>query len=231
MELVLQQGQGSYEGTRDATLYADRPENSNGGFALIFSGATVNSVRRGLIAFDLSNVSLPPKPWEVEVSLVLDRSGLFAPNGDVFSLHRVTTAWGEGDVATTDVNVGGLGEPAEPGDATWTHSAFGTQQWAIAGGDFLTSPSASVPVNRWDDVRQENNIYTFKSEDLARDLEEWSNNPEENHGWMLIGPEAVARNARRFWSSEAQDPALRPKLTIRSLAPESTTSLWAFTGS
>lgn len=210
----LQQGVSGYAGAQDASLYADRPENSNGGFGLLFSGTTVNSVRRALIQFDLT--TLPPSGAVdlVELRLVLDRSGLFAGDPDTYTLHRITAPWSAGTTASSDLNVGGLGELAATGDATWDSAMYNVTPWATEGGDYLTSPSASLPIFRWDSVRPENNVYTFSGEGLAEDVAFWIANPSQNYGWILIGSETQARNARRFWASEAPQLQNRPKLTI-----------------
>lgn len=213
--VTLQEGAAGYSGTDDTSIYQDYPDNSNGGFPLIFSGATVNSTRRALIRFNLSALPEISSP-EVSLTLVLERSGLEAGNPDIYTLHRVTTPWGEGAAATEDINIGGIGVPANPGDATWTASRFEDTAWETAGGDYLPEPSASLAIGRWDSIVPENNVYTFSSLGLSQDVEFWLQNPEENHGWILIGVEDVARNARRFYSSEADAPALRPQLTIET---------------
>lgn len=210
----LQDGLNGYAGTADATLYRDYPGNSNGGFPLIFSGATVNSSRRALIRFVLAQVPARRPVTQVQLTLVLDRSGLEAGENDVYSLHRLLAPWGEGTAASGDLSTGGIGLPAESGDATWASAFHGSAPWETPGGDFATTPSATLEIGRWDAIRPENNTYTFASEALAEDVRFWLANPANNYGWILIGPEAPARNARRFWSSEAEQAALRPKLMI-----------------
>ncbi len=218
-DVVLREGVDDYAGTDDNSLYHDRPDNTNGGFPMVFSGATVNSVRRALIRFDLADVSLPPEPFIVELTLVLERSGLFAEGDDTYTLHRLTSSWGEGTAADDDINGGGQGVPADAGDATWSSNFHEVSLWNSEGGDYIAIPSASLSISRWDSVFPENNIYTFSGPNLAEDVKLWKESTGMNHGWILIGDETVARNARRFWSSEAEDLLVRPQLKITTITP------------
>lgn len=223
-DILLRDGYDGYAGTADASIYADYPDNANGGYPFLFSGSTVNSVRRALIRFDLSHLSVGTNATTVTLTLVLDRSGLEAGN-DVYTLHRVLSPWGEGTASEADGSTGGIGVDAGPGDATWASSQHPETPWATAGGDYDTSPSASMAIGRWDSIRPENNVYTFTDPLFRADVQHWLRHPEQNHGWILLGNEVTARNARRFHSSESPEMAARPSL--RLLGVTTTTDRWS----
>lgn len=212
--IMLQDGLAGYDGTGDTSIYQDYPQNANGGYPYLFSGATVNSRRRALIRFDLSDVDLQTIEGSVSLTLVLDRSGLEAGDPDLYTLHRLISPWGEGSEATSDPSTGGIGVPASAGDATWESAMHSVALWSTPGGDYVSEPSATLAIARWDSIRPENNVYTFSSPQMKDDVLYWRNNPADNHGWVLIGVETIARNARRFHAAESTDQSARPLLEI-----------------
>lgn len=213
-ELTLQEGMNGYGGTADTSIYEDRPANANGGFAYIFSGRTGSSMRRALIRFDLA--PLPPGAviQSAELTLVMNQSGPNAADDDLFSLHRLTQAWGEGEADSGEP--GGLGAPAGDGDATWQSRFHNQTAWQTPGGDFVAAPSASTQA-----AAGPGETVRFSSEPLAQDLQAWLDGSAENHGWILIGPETseASRTARRFVSAEGSPPESRPALRIIFEAP------------
>jgi len=217
---TFQQNLNGYTGTDDNTIYADRTENTNGSHHLIYAGNNISDPRRGLIRFDLNagNQIIPPGSLilSVQLQLILQYSGLDAADSDIYSIHLLQKAWGEGTVDSGDP--GGLGAPANPGDATWTDNRFMDSKWTTAGGDFLTTPSAEIPIARWNSIDNSKNTYNFASPEMARDAQFWIDNPGSNFGWILIGEENGSRNSRRFYSSEAPPPS-SPKLTITFQPP------------
>lgn len=204
--IVLQQGLDGYEGCEDASLFQDFPANSSGGDTHIFAGFTVGEQeRRALIRFDLSGVPADTQVTGASLRLVVNRT--IALGAHDFALHRATSSWGEGNVDPDDE--GGRGDTAEPGDATWTHRFHDTVEWATAGGDYVTTPSATATAGS---VGTE---LVFSSHGMLEDILAWMAEPETNHGWVLIG-EATGpgdASARRFGSSEG-DAADRPRLVL-----------------
>jgi hypothetical protein len=189
----------------DATLI-ESPTGSlaNGSGTALFAGRTGQSSgsrRRALLFFDVA-AHLPPGALVSSARLVLVLTPSHEQAANV-AVHRVLTAWSEGDAFAT----GGGGAAAGPGDATWLHASYPTSPWATAGGDFAAQPSASVSVG---DVGR----YGWSSAELAADVQRWLDEPATNHGWIVIGDEAAPSTAKRFGARESTDAAEQPVLEI-----------------
>jgi len=193
---------------RDNTLVESATGSlSNGAGMYLFAGRTgqVNdSVRRCLIAFDVTGI--PSRSMVTGVVLTLHISRAAAAGTHDVQLHRVLATWGEG------TSVGGSGEgagaTATPGDATWIHASFGSQQWANPGGDFAPTTSATASAGSsgavtWGSTTQ-----------MVADVQGWVDVPGSAQGWILIGNEAVARSAKRFVSRQNAIVSMRPSLTV-----------------
>jgi hypothetical protein len=204
-ELLLQDGVDGYSGTSDNSIYADRPDNTNGGGAYLYSGSTLSSERRALIRFDLSALPENAVIQVVELRLTLDQSGSGAREGDLYALHRLTRSWGEGVVDAGEP--GGNGKAAQAGDVTWSAARHPQDAWQTPGGDYAPSPSAPAALS---DV--EGSEAVFSTLEMIADVQDWLENPDGNFGWILLGASGQ-RNSRRFVSSEGE-PARRPRLTI-----------------
>jgi hypothetical protein len=192
--------------TKDNSLYEQDPAASNGAGAFLLSGETNFAMsRRALLAFDIAG-NVPAGATIDSVTLTLHVSQA-APTGtpSPFTLHEVLADWGE--AASDAGDPGGLGVPAEPGDATWSHRFFSTDLWTTAGGDFDPVSSASLAVGAV-------GFYSWSGAGLVADVQGWLDGPATNFGWILIGDEADAGQARRFDSRENGDPTFRPALEI-----------------
>lgn len=203
---------------RDATLIEDSDgAAANGSGPAFFAGriASVdNTVRRGLVRFDLATAgrAFPTKRSNAVaiegVTLVLtvtmEPPGAFPRE---FRLHRLLADWGEGASSSS----GGMGSPAERGDATWIHAFFPGAFWMHNGAQFEGEPSARLVVDG-------PGVYRFEGDGLLRDVKVWLQDPGLNFGWILIGDESERQTARAFASRENPDPSLRPVLEIRYLA-------------
>jgi spore coat protein A len=192
----------------DNTLAEELPDNSSGECDSIFSGNTdVLAARRALMQFDIAGTILPGSIINsVNLTMTITRGGNNA-NGD-FSLHRVTTAWGEG-TNTCGVRGGGQGEPAVNGATTWNSAAHNQTLWNTPGGDYITTASASISVVGantpiWDSTAPGNAA-------LVSDVQSWLDGTLPNNGWILIGDEITQNTTRRFGSSEN---AAAPVLTV-----------------
>ncbi|MBV9960336.1 MAG: DNRLRE domain-containing protein [Acidobacteria bacterium] len=185
---------------------------SNGRGPAIFvgrTGQTLNSIRRGLIAFDIAG-SIPAGSRIISVRLSLTatmRAGERAPSK--ISVHRLLADWGEGNSSTD----GGRGAPAEAGDATWFHAIYPDRLWAHPGGDFVARQS-SVRA-----VKAEGTVVWASTRQLVADVQSWLNSPEKNYGWLLRGDETRGATAIVFRSHEETDAAVRPQLTVTYRPP------------
>lgn len=218
--LVLQEGINGYAGTKDNSLYADRPSNSNGASPYLYAGATGESLRRALIQFDLNEIPTGSSVTNVSLQLTVNQAGPPAVDQDVYRLHRLNKDWGEGSVVAPEP--GGFGEAAQAGNATWIDNFFQQSQWDSPGGDFVAESSSQTATSR-----NRGDTVTFSSERMAQDVQAWLDNPNTNFGWILIGEEEGTRNARRFVSSEGEE-SQRPQLTIEftTVVPVATWSLY-----
>ena len=189
--------------TRDNTLFQDTNGDTSNGAGPMFSGRTnQNRLRRAVIAFDLQGV-VETSAVVDSVSLVLHVSNASEQTLRTFELHRVSQDWGEGSSSTT----GGTGTIATPGDATWLNTFFPSSFWTTPGGDFDSTASASKSV-------EGDGFYAWASAALTQDVRAWIAQPQDNHGWILVGDEITSGSARRFDSRENTTEANRPVLTI-----------------
>jgi hypothetical protein len=198
---------------KDNTLYEDgKGFLSNGHGIYFFAGRTAApSLRRGLIAFDLT--SIPANATITAVSLSLFMSKAHGGSASV-SLSKVSQAWGEG--ISDAGEPGGQGANSEPNDATWFHTFFNTNFWNNIGGDFSATSSASTTVSAV------NTTYTWSGSGLVADVQAWVSNPAINFGWVIRGNETSNGNAKRFNTRENTDHP--PQLTITYQVPVSSPS-------
>lgn len=206
------------EPDRDNTLYEDaNGALSNGAGRFIFAGragATAqDAIRRALIRFDVAGSAIPAGSTVDSVRLRMSMSRTRAGPTAV-TLHRVTADWGEaGSDAVGPSGQEGTGTAAEAGDATWIHRFFDTDLWSAAGGDFVTTQSASTQV-------MTTGLYTWQSTaSMVADVQGWLSDGSTNFGWILIGDESASLTAKQFGSRDNSDANSRPKLTIYYLQP------------
>lgn len=180
----------------DTTIYAQDVDSSNGGGQFIVAGGGA----RGLLKFD---VAIPEGSTIVDAVLTLS-AGAAAGGGAAVSVHRLTTAWGEGgsDASGDEYQ----GAPAQSFDATWQYSFFDGEQWGSPGGDFAgSSASASV-----DGV----GTYEWIGGGLIDDVQSWVDNAATNFGWLLD----ASGSATAFLSKDSPG-GLGPSLEITYEAP------------
>jgi hypothetical protein len=196
---------------QDNTLFeSNTGALSNGAGDSMFVGRNnqpQGSIRRGLLSFDIAG-SIPAGSTITAARLTLHLSPSNTANQTV-QLRRVLATWGEG---TSNANSqGGSGAAATANDATWLHRFFNRtppSMWNTPGGDFATTPSASLTVG-------DTGFYTWNSTaELVADVQGWLNAPATNFGWILLGNEAAAQTAKRFDTREHATAANRPMLQI-----------------
>ena len=167
----------------DNTLAADFPDNSSGGCDSIFAGTTDNDfARRALMRFAV-DAQIPPGSTinSVTLSMAVTRGSNHADS--TFSLHRMTTPWGEGSNGC-GVRGGGQGEPATSGAATWNDAEAGITPWVSAGGDYDASASGSTLINSTTPV------WSGKAAARRRC---WSTSPPSARSRPVAHPPAIAR--------------------------------------
>ncbi len=190
--------------SKDASIFADTPEGSISNGRLFIGRNRTGSVRRGLLAFDLSAIPAGSIVDSVELTMTVSDSH---DSGFTMSMHRLQADWDEG----TTVGVGGgrgRAEPATPNEVTWLHRFFDTEFWVNPGGDFVASPSAtalSASTTRWSGAG------------LQADVQAWVDNPESNFGWLVMGNEARLQSVQVYFGSESFSGA--PRLVVRYTEP------------
>ncbi len=203
--------------SKDNTLYEPSGAGlSNGAGDYFFAGrndkSPGDSIRRGLIAFDIAS-NIPPGSIINGVTLTLYMSRSKGNTTHTVGLHTALLDWGESTSHASGEE--GAGGSAATGDATWVHTFYDTQLWATAGGDFVPTPSAATSVGN-------NGNYSWSSSGLIADLQMWVDDPSSNFGWVLVGNEAANTTAKRFNSRTSTDLNRRPKLTIDYIPAPST---------
>ncbi|GAB4194523.1 MAG: hypothetical protein Tsb002_26150 [Wenzhouxiangellaceae bacterium] len=205
--------------SQDNTLYERvAGDVSNGAGQWLFFGRTGPNnnmlLRRALMAFDLSAIPPGSEVLDASLSITVDMVPPM-PTGFDATLHRLTTAWGEGPSVAP--GVGGSGGPAAIGDATWLHTFFDTDLWSTAGGDFAAQPSATTAIGAGVGT------FTFAATpELIADIQAWVNQPASNFGWIILGEENNPQNARRIHSREStggNPPLLSIEFIPRLLPP------------
>jgi len=210
--LTFEQGVDGFTGFEDTSIYSENGDNAGGGFDGIFSGTNnAGNDRRALLRVDLSSIPEGATVLGAELRLVVDMSG--GNFGDIeYTLHRVTSDWGEGDAVSG--SPGGFGAPAGVGDATWTANFFGESEWTNAGGDFVESSSATATLGA------AGYVGVFSGEEMTADVQDWIDEPSMNFGWLLKSTiEGQIQRVKRIHSSEAGTD--RPVLTLTVMLPDS----------
>ncbi len=183
------------DASRDTTLYSENGSVSNGRGEFLFSGRTNQAntaIRRALIGFDDFS-AIPPGATitSVELDLTMSRTRAGAV---LVTAHSVLDAWGEG--ASDASGEEGGGGNAQDGDATWTDRVFPGVFWQNQGGDF-------TPTSVTSEMVMGNGDYRFGSTpEFVSLVVDWINNPEDNHGLLLLADESGPTSAKRFNSRE-----------------------------
>ena len=198
--------------SKDNTLYEFDPDDgdhSNGAGFHFFAGETAMSeLRRGVLAFDIAG-SIPHGSIITSVTLSMNMSRTISETPRIVELHKLLADWGEGTSHAPGEE--GDGAPATTNDATWRHRFFDTIFWAMEGGDFSPTVSASQSVGPV-------GPYTWNSAQMVADVQSWVNNPAGNFGWLVLGDESAAGTTKRFDTRESASP---PVLTIEYRSSQS----------
>jgi hypothetical protein len=196
---------------RDNTIYQRNTANSNGAGEFFIAGSTGSPYfNRTLIHFDLAG-SLPAGSVIQSATLTLHLAGTSVQSGPyAIGMHRLLRNWGEG---TSNAGTqAGQGAPATTGDATWLSNFHPASAWGAVGGDYQSAISAQQLVNGI-------GFYSWTSDTLVRDLQQWANRPDSNFGWLLKSDESTTFQAKRFESRENPVVGNRPVLTVTYTLP------------
>src|SRR5262249_47012108 len=164
--------------SKDDTLYQSSTGGiSNGAGSYFIAGETNGGlVRRGVIAFDIAG-NIPAGATINSVSLRLLMSQTIAATATV-QLARMSADWGEG-TSNADSNPG-QGTTATTNDATWVYRFYNTATWTNAGGEFVSTVSASTSVGSV-------GSYTWGStSQMVTDVQGWLDTPGSNFGWIVL---------------------------------------------
>ena len=185
--------------SQDNSIFSE--SNNSNGLGRLFSGQnSMGNNRRCLFQFDFS--AIPSTAIVSSVTLTLNVNQVSSSTTDTFTLHRLTTSWGEG----SSFSGGGSGSAAVAPDATWSDAMLGTSNWTTPGGDFITDATHSLSM----DNTTGNKVFSSTST-LVDDVQNWIDGTNSNYGWILIGDESTSNTTRRFGSKD-QDVA--PVLSI-----------------
>jgi len=205
---------------RDATIYENAPDNSNGGGPGMYAGTDGTSLPlRGLIGFDIAdNVPAGARIIGVQLEMYL---GKFAGSGGAGSgqpfstigLHKMSADWREGTngQGSSSISSTGQGFPANSLDTTWYAASYPDTLWNNPGGDFTAAASAVTTVGT-----TLNALSTWGSTPaMVADAQAWLDDPTSNFGWSVVNlDETSIRTFRAFWTKEAGDATLRPALLV-----------------
>jgi len=222
----------------NALAYSVTPtaQLSNGAGQHIFAGRTnqeatvetaTTSLRRGLVAFDVSPIPAGSTINSVTLTLFFD----MAPDTRTFpiSVHRLLADWGEGASNAGGVGSGGgggMGAAAAQNDATWLYrfynaaSPTSSPTWTSPGaeGDYVTTASASTSITGSQGTPI---AHTWSGAGLIADVQAWVDGSSGNFGWLLKGIENQGGGTvRRFESRQNSNNGTgstvdaRPLLTI-----------------
>ncbi len=186
--------------SKDNSIY-EEGNNLSGGQGRLYSGPTCQgNARRALIQFDLSSIPSGVEVTSVNFSVDVSKVGTNV-KASRYSLHRLTTEWGEGASIS-----GGKGGSAVSPDATWQSAQLDSTNWNTAGGDFNAIASAKIDFGT---SRGPGSVTDTTA--LIQDVQDWLGGDVPNFGWILIGEESESCTARQFGSKETGNA---PQLTI-----------------
>lgn len=204
----------------DASLIELAPTNNNGGHPWVPSGRTQNGWRtRALFKFDLIS-AIPTNATVLSAAAVFEVTGQPSepPANSAFSLYRILRPWGEGNKFATNPPGFGQGMPASPGEVTWLHSFYPSNEWSAPGGAFGVDFSATSSSFQFIYGVSESPYRFASTPEMVGDVQGWVNEPQSNFGWILIcDDEGTIFTARRFASREDTDAM--PRLEIEYLVP------------
>ncbi len=205
--------------SKDNSVFQDNTNNSNALGGIFVGNNGGGTERRALITFDFG--SIPAGATINSVSLDTKILITQASFGNNYTMHRLTSDWGEGTSSAGNNNGagGGGGAAATPGDATWNESFFGTTAWTTPGGDFDSAASATATLSSISAI-------SWSSAQMAQDVQDWLDGNNPNFGWILIGPGGTT-TAVKLGSRESS-AANQPQLVVDYTVVPVPAAVWLF---
>jgi hypothetical protein len=156
---------------KDNTLFeSPSGSSSNGAGIHLFAGTTaMDSIRRALVAFDLSS-QIPPGSTVTRVTLTIHISQTIS-GAQPMRLHRVLTNWGQG-ASNAGSSRDGIGSTSRSGDTTWIHTFFPDSRWTTPGGDFESTADAIANTG--------DASITWSSTEMTTRVQQWLDQPSTN---------------------------------------------------
>lgn len=195
---------------KDTTLYESATGAlANGAGSRFFVGVTGQpAARRGLLHFDVAG-AIPAGSRILSARLEVHVQNTPVGGPAVADVHRVTQDWAEGPtVASSGQGVGG---PVQPGDTTWLHTDYPGQLWTNPGGDFVAAPSFTFT------LAPQGSVTTTPFPALIADVQDWLDNPTNNHGWVLKSDESQIGTATVLTTKESNTTSEHPRLIVNYL--------------
>ena len=172
---------------KDNTMW-DADGLSNGKGPNLWAGANSQGrPRRSAARFDVSgNIPGEATITSAVLRLTVDGAPGGQPNFDV-KIHKLTKTFGEGnsDSSNGGTTAGGGGAPAQTIDMTIFQNLYNLSNWDVAGGDFVSTASATQVVTkpRFGNPRPS---IDWSSATTVEDVQEWLDGPSSNYGWMVV---------------------------------------------
>lgn len=213
--------------SQDGTIYSNHiNRGSGGGNALIVGTNGRDAPRRALIEFDVAGqIPAGAVIQNVRLTMVMGQLPTEPEEFATIELHRLSASWGEGTTQQQNPpndSFGGMGQgaPAHDGDVTWSSRFWGSPPtpWATSGGDFSAVVSGAAAIGLPIDVP-----YSWESNaGMVADVQQWLDNPADNHGWILKNVDETSMSTFRvFYSRQTATAAWRPRLTVEyRMVPE-----------
>lgn len=202
---TLQQGLNGYTGARDVHVKLNPTKNTAntgandvleiGAYRALAEGTAPFDINKILMSFDLSQVpqNAVITSAELDINLVATRNEASTPSRKTFNLHKITSAWEEGNGKGIDGQV--VGSSGVTGANGLTCPQYDAES--------LGSNTVGAQLNTW---------YSYPITGLVQG---WINNPSGNYGLLLVeDAPSPLQGSKDFASAQYANQELRPKLVL-----------------
>ncbi|HXU00432.1 MAG TPA: DNRLRE domain-containing protein [Polyangia bacterium] len=189
----------------DTFINSSFPDNNNGASPSIYTGRNgQQGLMRGLVRFALPS-GLQGRVLVSRARLTLITRGTGAtedvpPTAATLSLQALTTSWSEGVGSGNAMTMFTVGQACGSTGATWNQpNCVGGTAWGGGAVANAVSGTADVPAMleasvTWDSASG--------GVGMIADVQNWSDDPDNNHGWRLTSSTEGSLGAQKFYSSE-----------------------------